>query len=489
MRIAIVHYHLRPGGVTRVIEHAVSALARQNVQAVVLTGEAPVHETGKAPRNVRVVGGLGYERSGVTTEPEDFAGALEAAAESALGAPPDIWHVHNHSLGKNRFLPEAVFRLARSGRRMLLQIHDFAEDGRPKNFLRLLKSVGQGDIGRLGARLYPQAPHVHYAALNPRDRAFLAAAGAPEAQLHLLPNAVRIKVPEKPAALSCVSGDGEYFIYPTRAIRRKNLGEFLLWSAVAVRGTFATTLAPKNPAARPIYDRWVNFAASLGLPVEFGIAEKTTAPFPAIMQSADALVTTSVAEGFGLSFLEPWLVGRPLLGRNLPEITTQFDAAGVDLSDLYERLEVPVNWIGAAALRERIRTALEKYMQAYGRSCNTPDDVDRAFCAFVSDDRVDFGRLDEPFQERIIEQLSKSASDRKQLRPRSLGPLDGPRSKIEPNRQAVLKRFSLQDYGERLAEIYERILSSEVKPPGELSAKKLLDAFLDPARFCLLRTN
>jgi glycosyltransferase involved in cell wall biosynthesis len=39
MRVAIVHYHLRPGGVTRVIETAARVLAAAGVEVVVLTGE------------------------------------------------------------------------------------------------------------------------------------------------------------------------------------------------------------------------------------------------------------------------------------------------------------------------------------------------------------------------------------------------------------------------------------------------------------------
>ena len=38
--VAIIHYHLRPGGVTRVIERAVESLNNQ-VDVLVLTGEAP----------------------------------------------------------------------------------------------------------------------------------------------------------------------------------------------------------------------------------------------------------------------------------------------------------------------------------------------------------------------------------------------------------------------------------------------------------------
>ena len=40
LAVAVLHYHLRPGGVTRVIERAVEALDG-NVDLLVLTGEAP----------------------------------------------------------------------------------------------------------------------------------------------------------------------------------------------------------------------------------------------------------------------------------------------------------------------------------------------------------------------------------------------------------------------------------------------------------------
>ncbi len=61
-----------------------------------------------------------------------------------------------------------------------------------------------------------------------------------------------------------------------------------------------------------------------------------------MIAKADALITTSVAEGFGLAFLEPWLASKPLVGRNLPEITADFAEHGLDLSALYNCLPVPL---------------------------------------------------------------------------------------------------------------------------------------------------
>ncbi|MEO8206316.1 MAG: hypothetical protein ABI615_09045, partial [Chthoniobacterales bacterium] len=41
LRIAIVHYHLRAGGVTRVISHATKALVAAGHEVAIFAGEAP----------------------------------------------------------------------------------------------------------------------------------------------------------------------------------------------------------------------------------------------------------------------------------------------------------------------------------------------------------------------------------------------------------------------------------------------------------------
>ena len=101
MRIAIVHYHLHPGGVTRVIQHALSSLAdHDDVQACVLAGEPP-GAPDEFPCPVKVLPSLGYASGTPGKSAEAFADELSEAAGEALGGAPDAWHIHNHSLGKN----------------------------------------------------------------------------------------------------------------------------------------------------------------------------------------------------------------------------------------------------------------------------------------------------------------------------------------------------------------------------------------------------
>jgi len=204
------------------------------------------------------------------------------------------------------------------------------------------------------------------------------------------------------------------------------------------------------------------------------------------VRSAHALVTTSVAEGFGLAFLEPWLMGRPVAGRNLPEITREFEDAGVDLGGLYNRLEVPVDWVFETALHDKIRGGLTSYLHAYGLEPGR-DDLERVLSAWVKDARLDVGRLDEELQAEILRRVVASSTDRAQLRPSDPASIPSPEV-VAHNRQAVLAAYSLEGYTRQLEEVYRRVLESPVETPGAISGRRLLERFLAPERLFLLRT-
>ncbi len=487
MQIAVVHYHLYPGGVTRVIHNTVSALTDSETHVAVLVGDPPGTETAGLER-LSVLPGLGYEGQRDPWSPDELAAELLTAAQDTLGQAPDIWHFHNHSIGKNLAVPGAICHLAESGHRVLLQIHDFAEDGRPANYRLLLEKLGGGDPVRLSALLYPQAEHVHYAVLNGRDRTFLERAGVHSDRLHLLPNAVWVDPQDIDTKLPEPTTSDRLWLYPTRAIRRKNLGEFLLLSALGDAGDqFATTLAPKNPRERPMYEHWVQVAEELGLPVSLGIAEANPDSFGALVASAHALITTSVAEGFGLAFLEPWLMGRAVTGRDLTEITGEFKEAGVELSGLYERLEVPTEWLATELLESKIRSGLEGYMQAYGRTPGA-EDVERVKRAWIHGDRLDYGRLDEELQETVLRRVAASTEVHDLIRPPRLFDQPGSPDQIGRNRQAIVDTFGLDSYGKRLARVYDCLATSSPQTLESISDDVLLDEFLSPERLFLLRT-
>jgi glycosyltransferase involved in cell wall biosynthesis len=483
MKIAIVHYHLQPGGVTRIIEHTATALAGSNISLVVLTGQAPGSDF-SAP--FKVIPELQYEAKRPDTTISNLAGAMKKAVRESLGELPDIWHVHNHCLGKNTVLPAVLYQLANENQHLLLHIHDFAEDGRPANYHMMLEKMASGSKKVMSKLLYPAAEHIHYGVLNGRDYSFLCDAGVDAACLHLLPNPVQLNIKQHHPEFS---SSGHLFLYPTRAIRRKNLGEFLLWAAVARKNDrFGTTMGPENPRERPRYEQWKRFAAELELPVEFELALRPGNTFEGLLGQARGLMTTSVAEGFGLAFLEPWLAGRPVCGRDLPEITDEFREEGIQLPHLYKRLDVPVQWLGRGRMLDCAAAGQEKNLAAYGRR-PAMDCMDRIVAAWIKDEYVDFGRLDEEMQQQVIRHLVREPLAVTELIPESLPDPVACDEPLAVNRKILQEKYSLQKYGERLRGVYNQIADSTETKLDALDGEELLNHFLAPERLTLLRVD
>jgi hypothetical protein len=232
---------------------------------------------------------------------------------------------------------------------------------------------------------------------------------------------------------------------------------------------------------KPIYDAWVAFAKELGLNVEFNAG--ANASFEEMIAKADALITTSIAEGFGLAFLEPWLANKPLTGRNLPEITADFAEHGLDLSALYNHLPVPLvskHWKIDAEFFQTLEKKLRASHEAYGRDWSDAI-FEKAKAALVQDGCVDFGILDETMQRTIIRVVKNDPM----LIDLKLG--DSSVS-VASNRTVTETAYGSKAYGDQLSGIYEQLLKAKAGSVTYADSEKLLDEFLQPQRFNLLRT-
>jgi glycosyltransferase involved in cell wall biosynthesis len=242
---------------------------------------------------------------------------------------------------------------------------------------------------------------------------------------------------------------------------------------------------------KPIYDAWVAFAAELNLNVEFDAGAKCS--FEEMIARADALITTSIAEGFGLAFLEPWLADKPLVGRNLPEITGDFAEHGLNLSNLYNRLPVPLvskhpvapkpSGEGGWKIDDEFFQALEKTLrasrEAYGREWSN-ERFEEAKAVLVQNGCVDFGILNEEMQRTIIRAVKADPSQLDFTLKNSAA--------VEANRHVVETAYSPAAYGDQLFSIYEKLLAARPGTVSYADGEKLLDAFLQPERINLLRT-
>jgi len=512
MQIAIIHYHLNRGGVTQVIANHLRSLdaalgggQRWRV-ALLYGGRREGWPAGLSKQFTALdvsrcaIPQLDYDDGGPAL-PEDLHRQIRDALRKLNFSPGEtLLHVHNHALGKNVSLPGALRLLAADGYRLLLQIHDFAEDLRPDVYGRLHRALSATDPVALAETLYPQSAGIHYAVLNQRDERILHRARFVASRVHLLANPVA-----NPSQPGCREGartrieqtfkippDRQWVLYPVRGIARKNVGEMLLWSAAwADRASFGLTLPPLNPQQIPIYHRWTELAAELRLPCAFGVGTVDGLSFSDNLQAADMILSTSLAEGFGMTFLEAWLCGRYLIGRDLPEITADFVQAGVRLDSLRSRLDVPLAWIGRKEFRAEFLAAYHRLLDAYGRQHPDAAQLREAWAELEQDDCIDFGSLTPDPQSEVIRRIHRNAAARSQLL--ELNPwMMSAVSATSPERQRVIdenarviqEHYSLPASGRRLLKLYETVLSDNTGADHELAdPDAILNAFIHPARF------
>ena len=179
---------------------------------------------------------------------------------------------------------------------------------------------------------------------------------------------------------------------------------------------------------------------------------------------------------------------RPLVGRDLPEVTPALRREGVDLDTLYAMVTVPIDWVRRERLEHALSTALAQTFAAY--AVQPPEDaVSRAMAAHVQDGRVDFGRLDEAMQRDVIRRVLVSSEARGAVAPAGPDTRLPSSDTLARNRSAVTSRFGLAGYGSRLVAIYESLLAGSTHGGVDtLPAEALVSRFLAPERMNLLRT-
>jgi hypothetical protein len=468
MNVAYIHHHLRPGGVTRVILDELESL-KGRVNALVITGEPPPFP---APFPWKHLPGLSYDsESKVKGSPEGLARSIEASAGKVWGHDPCIFHVHNPTLGKTRALVGALKILRERGANLLLHVHDFAEDGR--------------------FELYSpeEYPHdCHYAVINRRDYAILRDSGLEEAGLHYIPDAVRpLRAPGPRVSCGSPGAGRGIVLYAARAIRRKNIGEAVLLSLFLPAGQrLGVTLEPTGILDRRSFDDWKSFVRDEGIPFLFGLGRAEG--IGALMDETSSMVTTSVKEGFGLSYLEPWTVRKMLFGRLLEDVCRDFVERGLRLGHLYRCLRIPLKMLDMGTFERKWRRCYAERLERYAVAPEK-EKVEDFLHALHGEGCVDFGRLSEDLQREVLRKAMRDRESRLGLVEQNpfldgMFEASGAGDIVETNRVIVLNEFSLVKTAAGLLEVYETVLSRQVT--HSIDRETVVRAFNAPEKNHLL---
>ncbi len=463
MNIAFLHYHLNIGGVTTVIRQQANAV-KNDCDVLAISGEPPPTPF---PIPFVHIPELGYDRTkGKKVSSEDLATSVLDALIKKWPDGCDVLHVHNPTLVKNSCLIKALEIIQEKGIRLLLQIHDFAEDGRPLFYSHL-----------------PYPADCHYAVINSRDYRILEKSGLNAKGLHHIPNFIE-PLPANPHRQMA----GKRVLYPVRAIRRKNIGEAILLSLFFTHHEkLCISLPPASPVDQMAYLDWKRFVTAHRLNIEFDTG--LTFTYPEQIASSSYVLTTSINEGFGFSFLEPWTAEKLLWGRKISGICRDFEQNHIILNHLYEQIQVPLVWIGRERFYEKWAASMIKAYAIFKLQLHQKQ-IERSFEQIIENDRVDFGQLDEIFQQEIISRLCTQKSDSRQLI--NLNPfLSNPGQVadtarlIDINNQTVRKCYGKSASQKRLLSIYAHVATHSITHC--IDKKILLKTFLSQSRFRLLK--
>lgn len=329
---------------------------------------------------------------------------------------PYVLHVHNSNLGRNPRLTLALKLLADRLEAedlpawILYQMHDFAEDHRPANWAALCNCSGKYDRQLAIEMMYPTSSRVRWVCINSTDREKLVSMGLNPDRVSVLPNAVDVETFSSPALMIMsdaqleelrltrrdFAGDlkerirefahnkdftfnpnRKILLAPIKTLRRKNVIESLLLLMTLNVENDCYQLLVTLPAASTAdveYCRAIEeFVKRNHLPVVIGMGEELLAGgnqrviesgevmrygLIDLLYLSEAVITTSVQEGFGYVFHEPWLAGKAVLGRNIPSVTRDFIAVGMQLDHLYTHLLLPQSLVSGRWLE-----VMEAYQQ------------------------------------------------------------------------------------------------------------------------------
>lgn len=362
-RLVVLHYHLRPGGVRRIIELALPPILRHpasRFESVVLaSGEAAEDHWTDALRN-SLPPSVSWDFfcdpafhyfSESRVRPETLRRSIRAALDRLLPAesPEEtvIW-VHNLGLARNLLLADELRRITKERAiRLLSHHHDFWFENRWARWPEM-QACGFHRLPEIARAVFALAPGQGLATINRMDQAVLER--KMPGRVFWMPNLVarshplpKAKIHRSRKTLASLLGDnGPVWLVPTRFLRRKNLAEAVLLTRwLRPEGWLVTTAGVSSPDEKPYAQRLDEAARQGNWRVRFRFLEdrrEDRVGFEDVVAAAEVLLLTSVQEGFGLPYLEASAAGKPLLARRLPNVSPDLKSLGFRFPHLYDDL-------------------------------------------------------------------------------------------------------------------------------------------------------
>jgi glycosyltransferase involved in cell wall biosynthesis len=365
LKLVVFHYHLRPGGIRRIIElglpHILSGAPAPVSEVIVATGEEADPEWSGglaqlcAPCPVRyfVDQSFGYISESSSSSVAlrlRIRGTLAALLKGLHGGNCLVW-AHNLAVGRNLILTrELAQACADLGLPLVAHHHDWWFDNRWPRWPEMRRN-GFQTMRTVAETLFPAAPQVRHVAINQTDARILRKHLRPRATW--LPNLTEPAPPPSPERIDAVRAwmngmladrPAPVWILPCRLLRRKNIAEALLLTRwLRPEGWLVTTGGASSSDEKPYAAALAEAARRHNWPLRLGVLNGGESGKPSVVELlaiSEAVLLTSIQEGFGLPYLEAAAAKRPLIARWLPNIAPDLDQLGFSFPQSYGEIMV-----------------------------------------------------------------------------------------------------------------------------------------------------
>ena len=215
----------------------------------------------------------------------------------------------------------------------------------------------------------------------------------------------------------------------------------------------------------------------------FELGNQEGVSFTDNVAAADAILTTSIAEGFGLVFLESFSFGKKLIGRDIPLITADFKQSGIQFDQLYSEIRIPIKLINLADFDRQLKLELNQTYADFGKSLDEKQ-YRSFFNQVVERGWIDFARLTTDQQSEVIIAAARDPRVRTAIQESNAEVTDwisGAASNdqddsIRHNQSIIKDRYADTQTGESLLSLYQQLIDAAV---GEVSDNPNPDAVLN----------
>jgi glycosyltransferase involved in cell wall biosynthesis len=390
--LVVVHYHLRPGGVRRIIELALPHIAQaspHSLAAIVLaTGEKPENDwretlTRSLPgRPVRffyepAFRYLSEQRSSSEVIRAKVRSALEKLAKAFAPAETLFW-AQNLALARNLILSDELAKFsARHGLALLSHHHDLWFENRWARWSEM-RTCGFRSLAAVARASFAAKARVCHVTINKLDYAVLSK--HLNSQAKCLPNlSERAGQPPRGRVRAArdwlkshLGDDCPVWIFPTRFLRRKNLAEAVLLARwLRPDAWFVTTAGVSSREERHYARRLESMALREKWKARFRILDSNNSapPIGDIVMASEVMLLTSAQEGFGLPYLEAAAFEKPLIARHLPNVVPDLLELGFSFPHLYDEILIAPDLLDLKSERTRQQRLWREWKAAMPSLC------------------------------------------------------------------------------------------------------------------------